>query len=247
MYAMGVVSKIDQHRFIGTLSVKPCVRLLLLYPVAPPGVAAGPFVGIARPYLMPTTQVEELYCPEAPLMINDSESAKRVSPLVVAKARWAESQGYDAVVVGCAVDPGVSEAKRAVGIPVVGIGEVSRSVATLMGNKPAQIYPNGIPVLELAADEEKTYHELVKVGKWLITKRGVDVLIPNCGYIGGLAHRLQTEVGVPVLPNLDIGIKMAELLATLNVRPEQPWVKSTRATRIGMVLSRIVWHIMRFR
>ena len=88
---------------------------------------------------------------------------------------------------------------------------------------------------------------LVKVGKWLITKRGVDVLIPNCGYIGGLAHRLQTEVGVPVLPNLDIGIKMAELLATLNVRPEQPWVKSTRATRIGMVLSRIVWHIMRFR
>ena len=91
-------------------------------------------------------------------MINDSESAKRVSPLVVAKARWAESQGYDAVVVGCAVDPGVSEAKRAVGIPVVGIGEVSRSVATLMGNKPAQIYPNGIPVLELAADEEKTYH-----------------------------------------------------------------------------------------
>ncbi len=240
---MGAANKTDQKRFVGKLTVKSCVRILLLYPVAPPEDAAGPFMGTARPYLMPTTQVEELYCPGAPLMINDAVSAKRVSSLVVDKVRWAESQGYDAVVVGCAVDPGVSDAKRAVGIPVIGIGEASRTVADLMGNRPAHIYPGGIPVLELASDEEKTYHELVKVGRWLIRKRGVDVLIPNCGYISGLANRLQAEVGVPVLPNLDIGLKMAELLATLNVRPEQPWVGATRATRMAMVLSRIAWQV----
>ncbi len=237
------MNKANQNRFVGTLNIKSCVRILLLHPVASPGFSDGPFVGTFRPYLMPTTQVEELYCQGAPLTINNPDSVKRVSPLVVAKAQWAEAQGYDAVVVGCTVDPGVSEAKRAVGIPVVGIGEVSRAVASLMGNKPAQIYPVGIPVLDLAEDEEKTYHELVKVGKWLIRKRGVDVLIPNCAYIGGLAHRLQAEVGVPVLPNLDISIKMAELLATLNVRPEQPWVRTTRATRLVMVFSRIAWQI----
>jgi allantoin racemase len=163
--------------------------------------------------------------------------------LVIAKAKWAESQGYDAVVVGCMVDPGVREAKQAVNIPVIGIREATRSIAPLVGRNLGHIYPGRIPVLELATDEEKTFSELVKVSRWLVAKRGVDVLIPDCAYIGGLAHRLQSEVGVPVLPNVDVGLRMAELFATLNVRPEQSWVQATRAPKVIQILSHIAWQV----
>jgi allantoin racemase len=240
---MAEINTINQSNFLGDVSVKTHVRLILLHPVSPPGKAEGPFTTAPRPYLLPKTQVDEIYCAGAPSAINDAATAERVSPLVVAKARWAESEGYDAVVVGCMIDPGVQEAKRVISIPIIGIGEATRTVAPLIGINPGHIYPEGIPVLELATDREKTYSELVKVSRWLIAKRGVDVLIPNCGYLGGLAHRLQSEVGVPVLPNVDIGLKMGELLAALNVHPEQPWVSATKSPKWIQMVSRIAWQM----
>lgn len=233
----------NQTTFLGQLSVKSHIRILLVHPVAPPGESEGPFTTSPRPYLLPDTRVDEVYCIGAPPSINDPVTIQRASPLVVAKAKWAESQGYDAVVVGCMVDPGVRKAKEAVKIPVIGIRETTRAVAALVGRNVGHIYPEGIAVLELAMDEEKTFSELVKAGQWLITKRGVDVLIPNCAYVGGLAHRLQSELGVPVLPNVDIGLKIAELLATLNVLPEQSWVQATRAPKAIQILSRFAWRM----
>lgn len=233
----------DRDNFIGTLSFRSQVRLLLLYPFPPPQNEEGPFVCTENPFLMPKTQVDELYCIGAPSTYSDSHDIEKASPIVVAKAKWAESQGYNAMVVGCMVDPGVQEAKDAVNIPLIGIRESARAVALLIGKNIGQIYPEDISVFALSADEEKTYSELVKAGRWLITKRGVDVLIPNCAFIGGMAQRLQSELGVPVLPNVDIGLKIAELLASLNVRPEQSWVEAERAPKVNQILSRMAWQM----
>ena len=118
------------------------------------------------------------------------------------------------------LDPGVNEAKRAVSIPVIGLREATRALARLVGTKPAHIYPKNIPVLKLSDDEEKTFRELVKIGQEQINDNGADVLIPNCGYLGGLAQRLQMELGVPVLANLDVALKIAELFAIFDLRPK---------------------------
>jgi len=45
----------------------------------------------------------------------------------------AEKEGYDAVVVGCTLDPGVVEGKEMLNIPVVGISEASFHVAAMLG------------------------------------------------------------------------------------------------------------------
>jgi Asp/Glu/hydantoin racemase len=193
-------------------------------------------------YLAPGTSVDEVYLPGAPKYYdneNGRSAIAKATPLVLDRVRWAESEGYDVVVVNCTLDPGVPEAQAQAGIPVLGIGATSLVVASLLGQKPAKVFPEGIKVLELASDAERTYEGLAKHGRWLIAKRGVDVLIPDCAYIGSLAGRLQEDLGVPVLPNLAVGLKMAELLASLNVRPEQPWVSGQRASRLEQALSRV--------
>ena len=225
--------------YIGKLKIRQSVKLLLLTPISPKDGNEGPFPLIPRrEHLLPSTNVDEMYCKGAPRV-----ASKEVAPMVVAKSRWAESQGYDAVVVNCMLDPGVSQAKRAVQIPVVGIREASLAVASLVGRHPDTIYPHKIPVLELAADEENTVHELVKKGQGLISRRGTDVIIPGCGYLGELSQRLQAELSVPVLANIDVGLRVAESLAVLGVFSPQKGVKAKGIARVSRIVSRVAFLI----
>lgn len=225
----------EYEYYAGKLKIEQSVKLLLLTPISPKDGNEGPFPLVPRrEHLLPSTKVDEMYCKGAPRV-----AAKEVAPMVVAKSKWAESQGYDAVVVNCMLDPGVAQAKRAVQIPVVGIREASRAVASLVGRYPGIIYPYQIPVLELAADEEKTFRELVKQGQWSIAKRGTDVIIPGCGYLGELSQRLQAELSVPVLANIDIGLRVAESLAVLGVYSPKKGVKAKGIARISRVFSQV--------
>jgi Asp/Glu/hydantoin racemase len=230
-------------RYLGSVSARSQLRILLLNPTPPAGGAPeGPRSLEQAVYLAQGTSVEEAYLLGAPQSYdsgNRGSAVAQATPLIVERVRQAESEGYDAVVVNCTVDPGVAEAQAQVNIPVVGIGAASRAVASLLGRNPATLFPEGIKVLELADDAERTYADLARHGRWLITKRGADVLIPDCAYLGGLADRLQQDLGVPVLHNQAVGLKIAELLAGLNVRPEQPWVADQRASRMQQTLSRI--------
>ena len=217
---------------INKLDCKESVRLLLLNPFKPGSGAEGPFPLEPQAYMLPTTQVDQIYCSDGPRSIGNYGDCENVAPLVVSKTEWAESQGYDAVVVNCMLDPGVPEAKRAVDIPVVGLREATLAVASLIGKRPASVYPSKIHVLNLLLDEEKTFLKTLESGKHQIVNRGVDVLIPNCSKLQGFAQRLQAELGVPVLPNKAIGLKLAELLATFKVRPKQEWVQAMMAHRL---------------
>lgn len=223
---------------VGSLDLKRDVRLLLLHPVSPVDGEDGPFPSTHCSALLPTTLVDEIYCPGAPKEIPNSAARRLAAPFVVAKSRWAEAQGYDAVVVDCMLDPGVREAKRAVSIPVIGIGEATRAIAALVGDHPATIYPRGVSPLKLVADEERTVGGLLESGRWRMRTRDADVLIPNCAYLGGLAQRLEAELGVPVLPNRDIGLRCAELLATFRTLSFPDQADGRRPSRIRRLLFR---------
>ncbi len=59
----------------------------------------------------------------------------RVGRNFIRNAIEAERQGYDAVAVTHFQDPGLSEAKSAVGIPVLGLGETTLHFACTLGRK----------------------------------------------------------------------------------------------------------------
>jgi allantoin racemase len=69
---------------------------------------------------------------------------------VVENAIAAERDGFDAVVLGCWADP-LWEAREAVDIPVVGIGEATMLLATTLGFKFAVITvaPGVVPTIEM--------------------------------------------------------------------------------------------------
>lgn len=69
---------------------------------------------------------------------------------VVENTVIAEREGFDAVVLGCWADP-LWEAREAVGIPVVGIGEAAMLLATTLGSRFAVITvaPGIIPTIEM--------------------------------------------------------------------------------------------------
>jgi allantoin racemase len=61
----------------------------------------------------------------------------------------AEQEGYDAVIMHCASDPGLAQARRLVRIPVVGPGEASLLAAASLGQRIGVTVPS---------DKAKTHH-----------------------------------------------------------------------------------------
>ena len=151
-----------------------------------------------KSYVRPDTQVEFVNIDYGPASIESVYDDTLAAPFVVKKAEWAEKNGYDAVVVSCMMDPGVRAAKETVDIPVVGPKEAADSIASILGDRIAGIYPSGLTVLELAKDPKKTYDVLLENAKKAVNE-GAQVLILRCTGLTGLAKRLQKELGVPVL------------------------------------------------
>ena len=54
---------------------------------------------------------------------------------VLNKIMQAADQGYDAVAIGCFLDPAMQEAREVVPIPVMGLGEASMMAACMYGAK----------------------------------------------------------------------------------------------------------------
>lgn len=223
---------------------RQAVRLLLIDPAPPAEGHDGPQRYPAPALLAPTTTVDRVFCAGAPPQIWDAADCARVAPLILDKTRWAAARRYDAVVVNCMLDPGVASAKRAVRMPVVGAGEASLALARLLGNRVARIYPAGIPVRALLQDVEATYVGLAAAGRAEV-ERGADVLVLGCAVLNPFAARLRNEFDVPVLPNEDIALKVAELLAMCGLHAAEPqplrarllWLGRTLAQRVSRLTS----------
>ena len=153
----------------------------------------------------------------------------------------AEKAGYDAVVLGCLDEPGVSEAKEALSIPAVGEAEASMHYASLVGRKFSFVggSPESKGVLEDLAKKYGLYHKLASVrkisaspldfasqksgvlerllavGRQAIEEDGADALI-GYGGIDGIEH-LRRELGVPVISPVQASVLMAEALVRSNL------------------------------
>jgi allantoin racemase len=80
--------------------------------------------------------------PDAPITsISTMHHADLVTPEVRKAAVGAETAGFDAVVIGCLLEPGVTAAKKAVRIPVVGTAAAALHLASLAAQKFSFLKP----------------------------------------------------------------------------------------------------------
>jgi allantoin racemase len=160
---------------------------------------------------------------------------------VIEKSVNAEREGFDAVVIGCFYDPGLREARELVKIPVIGVCEASLHVASMLSagkfsvlvgrrkwipkmSDNANIY--GLDkkiaswrVLDLTvpdmADISKTQTSILREVQLAVEEDMAECVVLGCTGMAGQANEAQKRYGIPVLDPVLMGLKMAELSATL--------------------------------
>jgi len=91
----------------------------------------------------PDTELTYRCTGAGPAEIRSAHDARAAAPFVVDTIADAAREGFDAAIVDCTAEPGVAEAREAVGIPVVGAGEALRSAMATAAQ----------PVVELTGDD----------------------------------------------------------------------------------------------
>jgi len=159
--------------------------------------------------------------------------------------RRAESDGYDAAVIGCFYDPGLREAREITkGMIVTAPAEASMHIAATLGHtfsiivgrnkwipkmhenvvnygfadRLASFKAVGLGVHDFHRDEEETAGRLRKAAKEAVELDRAEVIILGCTIQFGFYKQLQEELGVPVIDAVLASFKYAEFLIELKKR-----------------------------
>lgn len=218
------------------------VKLLIINPVGV-DVWNELTLSYATQVLSPDAKVAVRNIPDAPPYIETEYEKELAAPLVVREVLRASKEGFHGVIINCFDDPGLEASREVSDIPVFGIGETSLMVAMLLGynvgivstgrewstlyrRRASQlgiekrvVYISGIevPILELRKDVDKVVGllaEEIEKAKDL----GVDVIVLGCGGFIGLADKLSSVTGVPVVDPTLTTLKVAEAFVKLGLR-----------------------------
>ncbi|MFN3268292.1 MAG: aspartate/glutamate racemase family protein [Zestosphaera sp.] len=201
------------------------------------------------------TYVKKVVSPEVEVFVRslsrgppaiESEYDKDLAaPYVIDEVLKAAEEGFHAVIINCFDDPGLRASREVSKILVLGIGETSLTVATLLGYRIAVIstgsrysrtayyrkaielgiekrvvYASGIDVrvLDLRKDLNMVKKAILDEAKKAINDFGAEVIVLGCGGLIGLSEELSELLGVPVIDPTLITVKVAEVLIKLKLR-----------------------------
>jgi allantoin racemase len=163
----------------------------------------------------------------------------RLAPWTVEMCVEAERRGYDAVVTGCAGDPGVEAAREQVRIPVIGPGEAAFHTAAMLGNAFAVLSPLestvrptwslirhvglrercvavrsvDCSVSALRSGGAATFAKVLGVARRCLEADGADTLVLACASMSHtFGDALAAAVPAPVVNVLRASVRMAEML-----------------------------------
>lgn len=181
--------------------------------------------------------VDCLSTPGAPAFIDTYQDAAAALPGMVELLKQHKAE-YDAFIVACHCDPNLDLMKELTDKPMVGIGEASMKIATMLGHRFSVISTDSrsIPnkealirsyhlqdllasvkfpaaALESRSDEEK----YLLTAQAAIKEDLAEVIVLGCAGMTGLDKRLQQELGVPVLDGVVCALIVAAGLVKYQV------------------------------
>lgn len=153
---------------------------------------------------------------------------------------------YDAVVIGCAGDPGLAPARELADIPIIGPFESSIAIASMLGDKfsiitildsivpaiwrtlrdyevdhrCASIRVVNFPVLEMIGNKEKVARAFLKEAKSAVEKDAASSIIMGCMTMAYLLvdEIVKDRIEIPIINPAKISIKVAEMLVSLGLK-----------------------------
>ena len=201
----------------------------------------------AREAAAPGTVVRAVTAPfGSPYIASRGENTVAAHATLAALADHAE--GCDAAVIAAFSDPGLAAARERSAVPVVGIAEAAMLTACMLGRRFAILTtaPRLVPTLEelilvyglsarlasvravdrsaldVLREPDAVADALAALGRSAVADAGADVLILGGAPLAALRDRVARQVDAPVLDGVACGVRQAELLVALGVRPSGP-------------------------
>lgn len=183
----------------------------------------------AEAYAAGDFEVRTVCIPDAPQFIDYYSDQLSCAPGMVEVVRENEAE-YDAFIVACHCDPNLDLLRQITGKPVVGIGEASMHLASMLGhsfsvvstdkhsvpNKYALIHryhlddacasvrsPRG-QVEGLSSDAP-----FFNAARLAIEEDSAEVIVLGCAGFAGMNARMAEELGVPVLDGIHCALMVA--------------------------------------
>lgn len=179
---------------------------------------------------------------EGPVSLEGGFDEALIGPPLLALARGAEQDGYDAIVIDCAMDPALRAVRELVNIPVTSAGESALlyalglgdkiSVVTVLENtarvigdrirtyglqgRVASIRFADVPVLELE-NTDQAGEAILSEARKAIDNDGADVIVLGCTGMSPIAAFLQERLEVPVVDPAVAALTMAESLVRMRL------------------------------
>ncbi len=168
--------------------------------------------------------------PDAPRFIETYEDEVKTAPGMIQLVRENEEK-FDAFINACHCDPNLDALKEITKKPVVGIGEASMKMASMLGHKFSVVsgakhsIPNKEAVIRKyhlqdamasvrapEGDVSKLSGEekYLQAAKLAIEEDKAEVIVLGCAGMTGLDKKMQKKLGVPVLD----GVVCALIIAT---------------------------------
>ena len=195
-----------------------------------------------RKFARKGTSIRVLSLREGPASLETFESMVQVCPSIIELVKKHETE-YDAIMVNCFGDPCVNAIREIVEVPVVGPGETSMLVASLLGHRLSVVSPTRktarqvelhareigieerlasvigleIPVLDLEKNEEKTIDAVVRASEKAV-EDGAEVIVLGCTGMAYMADEIRKRLDVPLVEPASLALKIAEALVDLRLR-----------------------------
>ncbi|MGD2247120.1 MAG: aspartate/glutamate racemase family protein [Candidatus Methanofastidiosia archaeon] len=169
--------------------------------------------------------------PGAPKFIETYEDQVKAAPGMIQVIK--EHTECNAYVIACHCDPNLDILKEITETPVVGIGEASMKIASMLGHSFSVITAtdHSIPQKEelvrkyhlqnvlasIRAPESGTPEKYLQAAQHAVTRDNAEVIVLGCAGMTGLDKKLQKKLGVPVLDGVVCGLIIASGLALYNI------------------------------
>jgi len=190
----------------------------------------------------PDTRVDVVRIQHGPEAVQSEYDEARSAYYVVQEASLSTEQGYDAVIIYCFSDPGLSASRERATIPVLGLGESSQLIAMGLADRIGIIttldqsvnrirrklqargisarFPGlralNIPVLDYD-QADRVAARVMETTRLLVEEDGAEAIILGCGSLFGFKERIQDAFGLPAVEPAGATLKYAELVAGLGL------------------------------
>lgn len=162
---------------------------------------------------------------------------------VAEQVRLGEAEGADAFVIACFGDPGLHAARELARGPVIGIAEAAFHAASLVATgfsvvttlsrtcviaehlvqqygferRCRGIHGTDIAVLDLEDPASDAFARVLASARHALEHDRSGAVVLGCAGMADLCHRLQSELGVPVIDGVAAAVTFAEALLRLGL------------------------------